>query len=152
MTNFIRVFILLFVAALVQTACSGDDNSSRTVAEEQSEKLTGRWKATTVTLDGATREGYAEAVFTLSPLTSGTNLSYIIEENPEQSPWRASSGGRLFFDAQDPAKFLTREDDVSISYEVTETTLVFEFTYAEPSTAGRIGGIVGEWNFTFTKQ
>jgi len=152
MTNFIRIFILLLTVTLTQIACSDDDSSSKTAAEEQSEKLTGRWKVTTVTLDGAVREAYTETVFTLSPLTSGANMSYIIEENPDQSPWRASSGGRLFFDTQDPAKYLTREDDVRISYEVTETTLVFEFTYAEPSTTGRIGGIVGEWKFVFVKQ
>jgi hypothetical protein len=152
MTNFIRIFILLLAAALIQTACSDDDSASQTAAEEQAEKLTGRWKATTVTLDGATQEAYAETVFTLSSLTSGTNMSYIIEENPDQSPWRISSGGRLFFDAQDPTKYLTREDDVRISYEVTETTLIFEFTYAEPATTGRIAGIVGEWKFVFAKQ
>jgi hypothetical protein len=152
MTNFIRIFILLLAAALTQTACSDDDSPSQTAAEEQAEKLTGRWKVTTVTLDGATQEAYAETIFTLSSLTSGTNMSYTIEGNPDQSPWRVSSGGRLFFDAQDPTKYLMREDDVRISYEVTETTLIFEFTYAEPSTTGRVTGIVGEWKFVFTKQ
>lgn len=152
MTNFIRIFMLLLAAAITQIACSDDDSTSKTAAEEQSEKLNGRWEVTTVTLDGAMQDAYAETVFTLSPLTSGTNMSYSIERNPDQSPWRASAGGRLFFDAQEPTKSLTREDDVRISYEVTETTLVFEFTYAEPSTTGRMNGIVGEWKFVFRKQ
>lgn len=138
--------------ALLQTACQDDDNHSNTVAEEQTEKLTGRWKATTVTLDGAVREGYAETVFIVSRLTAGTNVGYTIEENPSDSPWRTASGGRLFFDTQDPTKYLTREDDVRIAYDVTATTLVFEFTYAEPSSTGRTRGVVGEWKFVLTKE
>lgn len=148
-----RIYILLFLVAMsvLSVACSDDDNSTKTVAEEQAEKLAGRWKVTAVTLDGANQERFAATIFTLSSLTAGTNMSYNIEENPTESPWRASSGGRLFFDVQDAANYLTREDDVRIQYEVTATTLVFAFTYAEPSTTGRVGGVVGEWKFTLAK-
>ncbi|MBT1686086.1 hypothetical protein [Dawidia soli] len=154
MIHSIRICILLLVAAggLLSTACQDDDSHSKTAADEQIEKLTGRWKATTVTLDGAVQEAYAETVFTVSPLTAGTNMSYTIEENPSDSPWRAASGGRLFFDTQDPTEYLTREDDVRISYDVTETTLIFEFTYAEPSSTGRTDGVVGDWKFVLTKE
>lgn len=138
--------------ALLQTACQDDDNHSKTAVEAQTEKLTGRWKATTVTLDGAVQEAYTETVFTLSPLTAGTNMSYTIEENPSDGPWRTASGGRLFFDTQDVTKYLTREDEVRISYDVTATTLVFEFTYAEPSSTGRTDGVVGDWKFVLTKE
>jgi hypothetical protein len=154
MINPIRIYMLLLIAttSMLSVACSDDDSSSQTVAEQQAEKLTGRWKVTAATLDGANQEGYTATIFTLSSLTSGTNMSYSIENNPAESPWRLASGGRLFFDTQDAANYLTRDDDVLISYEVTETTLVFEFTYAEPSTGGRANSIVGEWKFTLEKQ
>jgi hypothetical protein len=154
MINPIRIYILLLmvITGALSVACSDDDSNAKTVAEQQAEKLTGRWKVTAATLDGATQEGYAATIFALSSLTSGTNMSYSIEENPTESPWRLSSGGRLFFDTQDAASYLTRDDDVRIAYEVTETGLIFEFTYAEPSENGRANGIVGEWKFTLAKQ
>jgi hypothetical protein len=154
MSKHIRFYMLILVAVttLLPIACKDDDGDAKTVTEQQAEKLTGHWKVTTVTLDGANREGYEETTFHLSSLTAGTNMRYIIDNNAAESPWRLSAGGRLFFDTQEPTTYLTREDEVRIAYEVTETTLVFEFTYAEPSTTGRVNGVVGEWNFVLVKQ
>jgi hypothetical protein len=144
--------ILIFVSVLtyLSVGCSEDKEPVKSVAEEQSEKLTGRWKVTSVILDNAALASFQETRFSIAALTPNTNLSYVIENNPLYSPWAAPSGGRLFFDAQEPSRYLLREDDIRIDYTVTATTLVMKFSYTAP--AGRVGGVDGTWEFVLEKE
>lgn len=144
------ILIILLSAGVLYTGCSSDDETEASVTEQQIEKLKGSWKATTVTLDEVQQDDYD--VFTLA-ITANTasSVHYAIAGNPEYSPWVSESGGRFSFDERDPATYLVREDDISIHYSVTETSLVMEFTYEQEAEGGRQTAIAGNWKFTFSK-
>lgn len=144
--------LLICIGAVVPfTGCSDDDQAEASVSEQQTEKLVGSWKVTAVTLDNVSQDGYD--AFTMD-ITANTALgvNYTIVNNPDRSPWISVFGGRLFFDARDPAAYLIREDDVSVEYAVIDTALTMEFTYQEESEGGRTSGVSGNWKFIFTKQ
>lgn len=144
------ILILLLATALLYTGCSNDDETEASVTEQQIEKLKGSWKAATVTLDEVQQDDYDAFTLTITGNTI-SSVHYAIAGNPEYSPWVSEFGGRFSFDERDPSAYLVREDDVSIHYSVTETSLVMEFTYDQESEGGRQAAISGNWKFTFSK-
>lgn len=144
------ILIMLLSGILICTGCGSDDETGASVTEQQIEKLKGSWKATTVTLDEVPQDDYDAFTLAISANTA-TSVHYAITGNPDNSPWISEFGGRLSFDERDPAAYLIREDDVSIQYSVTGTTLVMEFTYEDESAGGRLASVSGNWKFTFSK-
>lgn len=144
------ILIMLLSGILIYTGCSSDDETKASVTEQQIEKLKGTWKATRVTLDDVQQDDYDAFTLAITANTA-TSVHYAITGNPDYSPWVSEFGGRFSFDERDPAAYLIREDDVSIQYSVTGTTLVMEFTYEDESAGGRQASVSGNWKFTFSK-
>ncbi|MFD1001353.1 hypothetical protein ACFQ21_18645 [Ohtaekwangia kribbensis] len=144
------ILMILLSGMLIYTGCSSDDEPEASITEQQIEKLKGSWRATTVTLDEVQQDDYD--AFTLAiTVNTATSVHYAITGNPDYSPWVSEFGGRFSFDERDPTAYLIREDDVSIQYSVTGTTLVMEFTYEDESAGGRQSSVSGNWKFTFSK-
>jgi len=141
---------MLLIVILCYTGCGSDDETEASVTEQQIEKLKGSWKATTVSLDEVAQNEFDAFTLAITANTA-TSIHYTIAGNPDYSPWVSEFGGRFTFDERDPAAYLVREDDVSIKYCVTATTLVMEFTYEEESEGGRQASVAGNWKFTFER-
>jgi hypothetical protein len=147
--KYTNLMMLLF-GILCYTGCSSDDKTETSVPGQQIEKLKGSWRVTTVSLDEVEQSEFDG--FTLAIMANtGTSVHYVITGNPDYSPWISESGGRFSFDERDPASYLIREDDLSIQYSVTATSLVMEFTYDDASAGGRQASVSGYWKFTFSK-
>lgn len=143
------ILIMLMTTALFYTGCGSDDETETSVTEQQIEKLKGSWKATTVTLDEVPQDDYDAFTLAITDNTA-SSVHYAIAGNPDYSPWVSEFGGRFSFDERNPAAYLVREDEVSIHYSITETSLIMEFTYEQKSEGGRLSAISGNWKFTFS--
>jgi hypothetical protein len=154
-----RVLSLLILAgvAMFYVSCSKDDDPGKSETDTQIEKLNGTWKITgseQVLLTGAS-PGVDYTGFTLTIAgTSGSNnnsVSFTATGRPELSPWPAN--GTLTFGTNVTETLVRSGDDVSIAYDVDDTTLQMEFFYDGAGYPGsRIKNVEGTWTFTFTKQ
>ncbi|MCW5909769.1 MAG: hypothetical protein KIT62_01785 [Cyclobacteriaceae bacterium] len=148
-----RFFSLLMLGMipLLYSGCKKDD-PVKPITDQQIEKLNGSWKATEVKADDILQDEYDDFVLTFSGDAGNKFLEYTPEGRPFVSPWPES--GTLLFDDADPQRVLHRDDDVVITYEVTNTTLTISFDFSEEGyiNNGRTSGITGEWEFKFSKQ
>jgi hypothetical protein len=142
---------VLIIAVLLLSNCSDDDDDTKSVARTQMEKLSGKWKITSVNLGGVGQEGFEDFVLTISEVPGKEKLSYLIGRNPYKSPWTSVSTGQFTFDEDQPQRYLMREDGVSIEYTVTEQELLMNFAY-DTSSSGRLSGVEGNWEFVFGKE
>lgn len=144
--------LVLASVALFYISCDNGDSPGKSDRDAQIEKLNGTWKITTndnVTLDGgATGEDYTNFTLTLNGQQGNNAIPYTASNVPETSVW--SSAGTLTF-GTNVLQDLTREDGVSITYSVNETTLVMQFNYAGDP-LGRVRNVEGDWRFTFARQ
>jgi hypothetical protein len=154
-----RVLSLLILAgvAMFYVSCSKDDDPGKSDTDIQIEKLNGTWKITDanqVTLTGAS-PGVDYTGFTLQITgTSGSNnnsVSFAATARPDLSPW--PDNGTLTFGSNVTETLIRSGDDVSIAYDVDDTTLTMEFFYDGAGYPGsRAKNVEGTWTFTFTKQ
>jgi hypothetical protein len=141
---------VLVITVLLLSNCS-DDDDTKSIARAQMEKLSGKWKVTSVHLGGVGQEGFEDFVLTISEIQGKEKLSYLISGNPYKSPWTSVSTGQFTFDENEPTRSLIREDGVTIEYTVTEQELLMSFAY-DTSSTGRLSGVEGNWEFTFKKE
>jgi hypothetical protein len=150
-----RILSILILAGLTAfyMGCDGGENSKKSETDEQIEKLNGTWNATTVTLDGTTPAlDHSDFSITISGSAGNDQVNYTVTGRPEgPSPWNSS--GIFTFDASNVKQKLIREDDIPVSYSVTDGTLVLDFTFSgTPYDAGRVSNVSGNWHFEFAKQ
>jgi hypothetical protein len=128
-------------------SCGDDDDASvaddpveQTEEEKQLESLSASaWTMSSITLDGAdVTTNFSGLVLTIkSDKTYSTNGSY--------DPVWPSSGSFTF---GSDLNTLTRDDGVSMTIAVSETSLTVTFTYAD--SGGRIDALPGDYVFNFT--
>ena len=141
------IFFIFSIAAMTLISCGDDDDSSvaddpaeQTEEEKQLESLSASvWTMSSITLDGAdATSNFDGLVLTIkSDKTYSTNGSY--------DPVWPSSGSFTF---GSDIKTLTRDDGVSMTISVSETSLTITLTYAD--SGGRIDALPGDYVFSFT--
>jgi hypothetical protein len=138
--------------ALFYIACGGSDDPEKSETDVQIEKLNGSWKASSVTFEGgAPQLDHSNLVLAISGTTGNTQVSYTVSGRPAGPSAWPSSGTFAF--GSNVKQNLTREDNVSFSYSVTDTKLTVDFNFnATPYTAGRAESVAGDWHFEFDKQ
>ena len=140
------IFFIFSIAAMMLISCGDDDDSvaddptEQTEEEKQLESLSASvWTMSSITLDGAdVTTNFSGLVLTInSDKTYSTNGSY--------DPVWPSSGSFTF---GSDINTLTRDDGVSMTISVSETSLTVTFTYAD--SGGRIDALPGDYVFSFT--
>ena len=141
------IFFTFSLGALMLISCGDDDDASvaddpveQTEEEKQLESLSASaWTMSSITLDGAdVTTNFSGLVLTIkSDKTYSTNGSY--------DPVWPSSGSFTF---GSDLNTLTRDDGVSMTIAVSETSLTVTFTYAD--SGGRIDALPGDYVFSFT--
>jgi len=141
------IFFIFSIAAMTLISCGDDDDGSvaedpaeQTEEEKQLESLSASaWTMSSITLDGAdATSNFDGLVLTIkSDKTYTTNGSY--------DPVWPSSGSFTF---GSDINTLTRDDGVSMTISVSETSLTVTFTYAD--SGGRIDALPGDYVFSFT--
>jgi hypothetical protein len=142
------VFFTFSLAALMLMSCGDDDDAAsvtddpveQTEEEKQLESLSASaWTMSGVTLDGAD----VDANFLGLVLTIKADKTY--STNGSYDPVWPSSGTFTF---GSDINTLIRDDGVSMTIAVSETSLTITFTYAD--SGGRIDGLPGDYVFSFT--
>ena len=141
------IFFTFSLGALMLISCGDDDDASvaddpteQTEEEKQLESLSASaWTMSSITLDGAdVTTNFSGLVLTIkSDKTYSTNGSY--------DPVWPSSGSFTF---GSDLNTLTRDDGVSMTISVSETSLTITLTYAD--SGGRIDALPGDYVFNFT--
>jgi hypothetical protein len=145
--------LILVGIATFYFSCKGDDGE-KSEQDAQIQKLNGTWEIQSsddVTLSAsAPSEDFTGFTLTISGTVGQNTLSYIKSQGslPTVSPWESS--GTLTF-GQNVMETLVRDDDVIITYEVTDSQLIMTFDY-DPNAGGRVRNVEGAWKFVFTKQ
>ncbi len=142
------VFFTFSLSALMLMSCGDDDDAAsvtddpveQTEEEKQLESLSASaWTMSGVTLDGAD----VDANFLGLVLTIKADKTY--STNGSYDPVWPSSGTFTF---GSDINTLTRDDGVSMTIAVSETSLTITFTYSD--SGGRIDGLPGDYVFSFT--
>ena len=140
------IFFIFSIAAMTLISCGDDDDSvaddptEQTEEEKQLESLSASvWTMASITLEGAdVTTNFSGLVLTInSDKTYSTNGSY--------DPVWPSSGSFTF---GSDINTLTRDDGVSMTISVSETSLTITLTYAD--SGGRIDALPGDYVFSFT--
>ena len=141
------IFFTFSLGALMLISCGDDDDASvaddpteQTEEEKQLKSLSASvWTMSSITLDGAdVTTNFSGLVLTInSDKTYSTNGSY--------DPVWPSSGSFTF---GSDINTLTRDDGVSMTISVSETSLTITLTYAD--SGGRIDALPGDYVFSFT--
>lgn len=151
-----KSFRFLLAVAMIGTlltysGCGKSSDPTPSVADQQLKKLSAIWKATTVTIDGGATNpsnAYANFVLTMSGTAGNTTFDYSSTGRPALSPWAAS--GKFTF-GTDAGTTLVRDDNLTVSYSVTDSQLIMTFNYGGNGFS-RVDNVKGNWSFTFTKQ
>jgi hypothetical protein len=153
-----RLLSLILLAATVvfYSSCGGDDAAPKSETDTQLEKLNGTWVITSesdVTQDNDPPP-FDYTGFKLTINATGTPFNYQTAVRPDLSPWPTS--GTFDFGPSISSTLIRHDpdnDDITITYSVTETALVMTFQYDGTGFAGgRSKSVEGEWRFEFTKQ
>lgn len=154
MKHSVRILSLLAIAAvtLFFASCDKGDDDKPDETAAQIEKLTGTWKATSVTLDGDTFEGYEDFTLTLQGGANNT-LRYTASGRPVgSSPW--GPNGTFAF-GNPVTSNLLRDDDVTVEYNLSGSNLqlsIDNYSGEGYPVAGRVESISGDWVFNLVKQ
>lgn len=130
-----------------------------TAEQLQLDKLKGVWVVQTVTDDNGDRTGdFANLTLTFSGTYAegGTYKYSLTGTRPDPSPWPAN--GTWKFGTNKPTDIIrdpNTNNEVPMSYAVSETDMVLQFTVPDGSAGwpgGRVNSVTGEWTYTFTKK
>ena len=141
------VTVALLGVCLAFISCGDDPPPATTAQDDQLTKLSKTWTAKTVTyqdIDQST--AYKNFTLTISGTNGQEPFDYSTTGRPSTSPWAAS--GKFTFSPTDFATVAIRDDnDLLVTYSVTDTKLEMNFTYDGAGFAGRTGNVKGIWVF-----
>lgn len=153
--KFLPIVAIVFVLPML-FGCPSKNNPTPNGPDQQLTKLSKSWKCTSATLDNtpqtaANNADYSAFVLTLSGTAGQTTFNYSCAGRPKPlSPWPASG---TFTFGTDFATSVTRtEDNIPVTYSVTDSQLQITFNYSGAGYAGRVDNVKGNWVFTFAPQ
>jgi hypothetical protein len=151
-----RILTLLVLATTVvfYSSCGGDDGDPKSETDQQLEKLNGTWIIQAdpdVTQDGGEPAfNFKDMQLTINASAGSTTFNWTASARPELSPWAAQ--GTFTFGSPVTSK-LERDDEVMITYSVTDTELIMTFQdFTGAGYPGRTKSVEGDWHFEFTKK
>ena len=136
---------------LIFTGCGGSNTPAESTQDKQLRLLSQVWKASTVTFqtdDVSTT--WKNFQLTITGTKGNTTFNYSCAGRPTSNgPWDASGTWKF---GTDPVTQIVRiEDNLNMTYTVTESTLTLNFNYNGPGFKGsRVGNVSGNWVFNFT--
>ena len=157
--------IILAVVTTFYTGCKNRDDDSETVEKKQLDKLLGDWTLQTAN-DGTDRTSSFLTEDTGDPLIMHIEGTYVeggtynysfTGRRPNPSPWPASGTWKF---GTDKSTVIIRDpnspNEIQMTYQVTGSDLVISFTVPDGSAGWqggttRVGNVIGEWTFTFTR-
>ncbi len=150
---------ILATAAIVYTGCKDKDDDSKTVEQQQLEKLAGAWNLVTAT-DAQTPDrttDFTNLVLHLEGSYSGEGQTYnynLTGTRPNPSPWPESGTWKFGTNKtseiiRDPAT----TSEIMVNYSVADSELTLTFTVPETGgwPGGRVKSVTGAWTFTFSR-
>jgi phage tail sheath gpL-like len=146
-------FFVLIALATFYMACGGGEGNEESEMDQQIKKLNGTWANPTVTMDGQAHAlNHSGMVLNIQGTAGNSSVSYTVSGRP-QGPSAWPSGGTLTF-GTNVKQNLIREDQVPVTYTVTDTKLTLDFTFTGTpyTSSGRVSSVSGNWHFEFTKQ
>lgn len=154
----ITFLIALIGAFLGFSSCGSDPSPAPSIEEAQLKLLTGSWVINKAQFGSSTdhRTEYDGMTLTISGTfnaTPGTKYTYTLTGRPSKSPWPPS--GQWEFEQNDPETLILRtEDNLLMTYSVTENNLQLSFDYTDKGDGydGRISAINDNWIFLFDAQ
>jgi hypothetical protein len=155
MKKIARILSLIVLAGIATfyMGCKGGDDPEPSETDAQIEKLNGTWKVSAATFEGGAPDlDHSNMAITITGSTGSKQVSYTVAGRPAgPSSWPSS--GTLEF-GTNVKQDLIREDDINISYTVTDSKLTMDYTFnIQPYTStGRVESVSGQWHFEFSKQ
>jgi len=155
--NKIRIFVLVIFSSILFSGC-GEDAPKPSIQELTLPKLVKSWTLTSVTLDGVnkkTANEYNSFKLSISGVynkaTPDAEYTYNVSGRTQLSPWPAN--GKWKFDTTSPEINILRDaatdNEIKITYVVTDTSLEISFNYQGTGIAGRTDVVKGQWVMTF---
>ena len=148
--------VLGIVTLLTIFGCGGDPPPSKSIQDQQLEKLSATWNVSTVTLSPGPVDKTADYKTSNFQLvisgTPGTNsFSYSTSGRPAISPWPAT--GTATFGVKPETQFTRDSDKVDMAYSISADgkTLQINFNFAGAGYPARVSNVKGDWAFTFVK-
>ncbi len=154
---------LVLLTATVLCACKGDDGESKTVEQQQLEKLVGGWTLESAADESADRTndfgsiGTDRLALQVSGNYTGEGKTYnysLTGLRPSPSPWPES--GTWKFGTNKNTEIIRdpgTPSEIAMSYTVTESKLTLTFTVPDGGgwEGGRVKNVIGDWTFVFTR-
>jgi hypothetical protein len=155
----LRILSLISITAVLLTyaGCKGKGSDPEPIADVQFDKLKKTWKIKNVSLDGADKTtDYTSTSFqlTLSGTKGTPPFDYSTSGRPSLSPWPGSASGlgKWDFGTAVETQIIRdkgTDDELAMTYSVTESTLTISFNFSGTGYAARTGVVSGDWVFTF---
>lgn len=134
---------------LIFTGCGGKGTPAESTQDKQLRLLSQTWKASTVTLDTKDQSAtWTNFQLTITGTKGNTTFDYSCSGRPTLGPWPAN--GTWKFGTDPVTQVVRTEDNLTITYTVTETTLQMNFNYTGNGYS-RVSNVSGNWIFNFTK-
>lgn len=146
------IIILLGLTGFFLSGCNDEETPS--AKEKQLSNLSGTWELASVTMGGVdVTPEYSSFELTLSGSARSDVFDYVVAGRPELSPWPVrgtwSFGPDLKSEImRDPGT----DDALLMSYSVTGSRLVVEFTFIGLGYQARTRSAEGIWIYTFEKK
>ncbi len=150
-SKFLIMLTLLGVSASFWQ-CGSSSSSTPNPQDEQLKKLTKTWyaKGLPVTFNSAPVTGYDGFTLTMTGTNGQNTFNYTAAGRPSgiKTPWN-SAGTFTFGTGSNFSTLLTRDDNIVVTYSVSDTQLQMTFTYVGAGYTGRTSNVEGTWAFTF---
>lgn len=142
----------VFCVLIVSQGCKKDKGPGQSTEDIQLGKLSKTWTLTSssATLDGTVQAGYDNFALTLSGTAGSTSFGYSTAGRPTTSPWPSS--GNWSFGTTPETEMIrdpNTQDQLSMTYSVTDTQLQITFNFAGTGYPGRTSSVNGNWVFVF---
>lgn len=158
----VRSLLILLALSALYTGCKKDDDDSKTLEQQQLEKLVFDWNLQSATdSQGDRTADFTNLVLHLSGNYTGEGKIYnysftgqLPDSGPTSSPWPRSGTWKF---GTDKSKDIIRDpggaSEIAMEYTVTATDLIITFEVPDGGgwPGGRIQNVTGEWTFTFTR-
>jgi hypothetical protein len=150
----ILTLLVLAGAAVFYSSCDGGEDDPKSETDQQLEKLNGTWVIqanSDVTQDGGEPAFEFEGMeLTINAPAGSTTFNWTTTGRPDLSPWAAQG---TFQFGEPVATKLKRNDEVTITYSVTDTELIMSFDdFTGAGYPGRTKSVEGDWHFEFAKK
>ena len=141
--SIIRALLLLGMISISTTGCKSDADALAP-EDETSKKLEGTWRVKSVTLTGIDATSFYTNLAVTFAGDQFTCVNAVDPVWPDRETYTVDHSGDRFV--------IRRGDGVDMAVvTITDQTLILEFDWSGPAAGGRQKGIMGGYQFEFSK-